>query len=348
MKPFLGYIKKKNLRMMLSLSLLLILVSAVAVIANPANPYVPEVSIRHEAVANHGGHQIHRMVVSARAPAGFSVFGIIVSYDNRVILPVNSDSHTDITPPTNTTVHAVTSEPFSVLATGFTETPDAWLTRNYRTGFSFDVFTIEGGVTSNALTDVFAFYYRIVGSGDGAFRIEDGRYAGSMVGIETQVSFVRPGVKMQSGGTTYIWGPNTAEHGYTEINDGNIILTGGQAPDPTPTPTPSPTPSPTPQGTPNPSSSPEPSTTPVPGSSPSPTSTPGTTPAPGGGSDARPNPSTNPLAISFSIFGAVVMLGLASTGIFSLTKKHKAQASQYDADMARHNREQRITDMLDK
>lgn len=332
MKPLQRYIKKRSLIILLILSFLLVTVSTVTVFADNTNPNIPSVSIRHEAVGNHGGNQIHRMVVSARAPSGFSLFGIVISYDNSIIVPVNSDSYADIPTPTNTVAHSVTREPFSVLAPGFTETPDAWLVKGFRTGFSFDVFTIDGGVTSNALTDVFAFYYRTTGSGAGAFRIEDGRYAGSMVGMETQTSFVRPGIKIQSSGATYIWGPNDANHDYAEIADGNIILTGGPAPDPTPSP------SPEPGATPG--STPVPGSTPAPGTSPS--------PAPGGGSDARPNPTTNPIAISFSIFGAVVMLGLASTGILNLTKKQKAQADQYNTDLTRHNREKRIADMLDE
>jgi len=360
MKRALKYIKMKNLGMMLSLSFMLALVSVVAIFAAADNPNAPAVNIRHEAVATHEGSQIYRMVVSARAPGGFNLFGIVISYDNRVILPVNSDSHTDIAAPTNQGVQGVTSEPFSVLASGFTEAPDAWLAQGYRTGFSFDVFTTGHGVTSDEFADVFAFYYRRIHSGDGNFRIEDGRYAASMVGTETQVNFIRPGVQMQSGDTTYIWGPHTTGHGYSEIGDGNIVVTGMVAAESTPpeatpepeepeaTPTPSPEPGATP--TPEPGALPTPSPAPssAPGASPTPSPSSAPSPSPTPGSDARPNPTTNPIQISFSIFGAVTMLGLTVTGIFNLTKKQKAQADQYNSDLARHNREERITDMLDK
>jgi len=103
------------------------------------------------------------------------------------------------------------------------------------------------------------------------------------------------------------------------------------------------TPGATASPSPAPSSSPSPSSSPAPSSTPRPSPTPA--PCPEG---KRPNPQTNPLNISFAIFGAVMLTGIAAFGITTITKKHKAQANQYGKDLARHNREERIADMLDK
>ena len=83
-----------------------------------------------------------------------------------------------------------------------------------------------------------------------------------------------------------------------------------------------------------------------PAASPSPTPTPTPTPAPGGG--ARPNPQTNPLYISFMIFGITITAGLAAFGILVLAKKHILAEEQYRSDVARFNREQRIVDMIEE
>ena len=62
----------------------------------------------------------------------------------------------------------------------------------------------------------------------------------------------------------------------------------------------------------------------------------------------RENPQTGPLQVSFGIFGAVMMLGLGSYGALQLKYKQKAAAAQYQAGMARLNREQRIIDLVGK
>jgi len=43
-----------------------------------------------------------------------------------------------------------------------------------------------------------------------------------------------------------------------------------------------------------------------------------------------------------------MLTGITTYGIITLTRKHKAQADQYDKDLTRHNREERITDIVDK
>jgi len=229
----------------------------------------------------------------------------------------------------------------------FSQAPDVWLTQGNRTGFSFDIFSLEQGITSYELTDVFSFYYRLIGTVEDAdFRIEDGRTAGSMVGTH----FVRPGVKMQSGGATFIWGPHTDTHTDTEIPDANIDLgvepeaepeQNQDEPEPDPEATPSPSPSPTPSSSPSPS----PSATPSPSQTPSPA--PETTSTPPPGSANRPNPDTNnPIHISFMTMSAIILLGISVISIIVLARKQAAMANQYETEITRHKREQRLEDLF--
>jgi len=67
----------------------------------------------------------------------------------------------------------------------------------------------------------------------------------------------------------------------------------------------------------------------------------------GSGGGTLVNPQTSPIRISFMIFGAVMLTGIAAFGLINATKKHMAKASQYEKDLTRHNREKRITDMMD-
>jgi len=60
----------------------------------------------------------------------------------------------------------------------------------------------------------------------------------------------------------------------------------------------------------------------------------------------RPNPQTSPLQITFAIFGAVMLVGLASFGIMKITGKQLAAQGQYRTKLTRYNREERIVDML--
>jgi len=60
----------------------------------------------------------------------------------------------------------------------------------------------------------------------------------------------------------------------------------------------------------------------------------------------RPNPQTDPIQVSFMIFGAVLLVGAAAYTILKLAKKHAEAADQYLIDTTRHEREKRITDMF--
>jgi len=60
----------------------------------------------------------------------------------------------------------------------------------------------------------------------------------------------------------------------------------------------------------------------------------------------RPNPQTDPIQVSFMIFGAVLLTGAAAYTILKLAKKHAEAADQYLIDTTRHEREKRITDMF--
>ena len=193
-------------------------------IGNPDD--MPVVNIHHEPVAVISGNQIYRMVVSASAPNGFMLFGIVMSYINTVIIPVHHEAHDDIEVPMGHQLQPLASSPFSLLAYGFTQVPDIWLTQGNRAGFSYDVFTLEQGAGPDEFTAVFAFYYRVIDNHayDNAtfFRIEDGRNAESLVGVDATAYFVRPGVHIQSGTSVYIWGPHIPDHNSTEIPDINI------------------------------------------------------------------------------------------------------------------------------
>jgi len=73
---------------------------------------------------------------------------------------------------------------------------------------------------------------------------------------------------------------------------------------------------------------------------------PAPSPTPNSGTRDRDNPQTSPIAISFAIYAAALLVGLASYGLVGIAKKHRVLAGQYDKDLARHNREARITDKL--
>jgi len=95
-----------------------------------------------------------------------------------------------------------------------------------------------------------------------------------------------------------------------------------------------------------------PGPSPTPGASPSPTPAPGASPSPAPTATpnkdaARPNPGTNPIAISFLIFGAVIGLGFASFGIIKITARHFSAAGQYRIDETRYKRENRLTNFLE-
>jgi len=92
----------------------------------------------------------------------------------------------------------------------------------------------------------------------------------------------------------------------------------------------------------DPSASPSPSPSPTPNPSPSPT------PPPSGQSGTAPNnPQTSPLQISFMIFGFVLIAGISAYSITKITRRQFTQLDQYQSDLARFNREQRIVDMVD-
>jgi len=123
---------------------------------------------------------------------------------------------------------------------------------------------------------------------------------------------------------------------YLVVND-NINLTAiwvrySEAPDATPPPSPSPSPEP--------GASPSPSPAPA---TPSPTPNPDDKAQDG----YRPNPGTNPIAISFLIFGAVIGLGITAYFIIKLTTQHTIAKEQYRTDAARYKREARLTEFLE-
>jgi len=87
------------------------------------------------------------------------------------------------------------------------------------------------------------------------------------------------------------------------------------------------------------------SPTPAPSTSPGPSNSPAPSTSPQSGQ--RPNPQTSPLRISFMIFGIVIMGGVAFFGIAKLTKKQLVAEEQYNTDLTRFNREQRIIDLIE-
>jgi len=80
----------------------------------------------------------------------------------------------------------------------------------------------------------------------------------------------------------------------------------------------------------------------------SPTPSPTNTPSAGTNTDTRPNPQTSPVNISFVIFGAVIMVGLASFGIIALAKKQAIATNEYQKKSIRHDREKHIIDIVNK
>lgn len=228
--------KRKTIAMLISLGLIMIFIAATTITANPERVQdgrdysKPTINFRHEYAGTYDGNPIYRLIASVMAPGGLRRLGFVISYNNEVILPVNSQTLADIEPPQNTTVRMVTTTPFSLLAGDFNLPLDTWLMRDGRTGFSFDFFATDESMTPYTTTDVFAFYYRMAGNDlsafdDETFRLEDGRMADSMISGYSQVSFVRPGIEILSGSAAYIWGHHVAYHGNAEIPDANIIWT---------------------------------------------------------------------------------------------------------------------------
>ena len=62
----------------------------------------------------------------------------------------------------------------------------------------------------------------------------------------------------------------------------------------------------------------------------------------------RVNPQTSPIQVTFTIFGAVMLVGIAAFGIMKITGKQLSALGQYRTNMTRYNREKRITDMFEK
>jgi len=137
-------------------------------------------------------------------------------------------------------------------------------------------------------------------------------------------------------------GGETLTQNYLVVN-GDIALTAmwvpyGTPPQNTPLPTQSPAPGASPS--PTPAVSPSPSPSPSPGAA---------SPTPNKAQDGyRPNPGTNPLAISFLIFLAVIGLGIAAFSIIKLAVRHAEAKDQYKADATRYEREARLTDFLEE
>ena len=60
----------------------------------------------------------------------------------------------------------------------------------------------------------------------------------------------------------------------------------------------------------------------------------------------RVNPPTSPIQVTFAIFGAVMLVGVAGFGIMKLAGKQLADIGQYRSSVTRYNREKRITDLF--
>ena len=92
--------------------------------------------------------------------------------------------------------------------------------------------------------------------------------------------------------------------------------------------------------------SPSPDATPSPTPTTSPTPTPAPAQQPSAPNPNPPNPTTNPIAISLMIFGAVTALGTAAFGIINLFMRHMVAVGQYNAIATRFKRESRLVKML--
>ena len=159
---------------------------------------------------------------------------------------------------------------------------------------------------------------------------------------------VQEGVRWVTPGTTITdFPPNPTREGFTfdgwrlpnsEILQENSLLVNADinlvamwrsyadppANTPSPSPTPLASPSPTPQG----------------GATATPTATPNK-------DAARPNPGTNPIAISFLIFFAVIGIGVAAFHMIKITARHAKATEQYRLDATRYERESRLAEFID-
>jgi len=166
--------------------------------------------------------------------------------------------------------------------------------------------------------------------GQGNIRPGDANSFTGMIGSTLQAlpTPVRPGFVFAG------WTFNNAQVVAPLTISQNMILLANWTPAAQATPTPSPTPAPAPSS----------SSTPAP--CPSPTPRPSACPTPA--ASTRPNPQTNPIQVSFAIFGVVILFGLAGFGIINLVKKHAAQVHSHKSEVTRQSREDRIADLIDK
>jgi hypothetical protein len=232
----------KKSRRFVALILSFILIAAIfpiTVLAGPEVPGLPAVSVTQEHMGNHGGNEIFRMVVSARAPGGIAAFDVIMSYDNGVIFPVESTSpYAEISPPPSFPIITFDTS-LSIEHLASAELPldsQFWVVSGGRTGFHFGAFTISAGISGSTttLTPIFAFYFTVLNNdlsllNPNSIRIEAADQPGSLLSDNPMggTRFTQPGVTLLTPGfDEYIWGPNDPSAlppGVTEIPDTNKI-----------------------------------------------------------------------------------------------------------------------------
>jgi len=226
----------------------------------------------------------------------------------------------------------------------------------YRSGYTFEGWELNGMVITapfavNTSVEMEAVWTRNEGTVTLLLNPGQGTWpAGTSSSFSGQAGFVLQSLPSpeRAGYVFAGWTLNGAAVSmpFTVNEDKMLIATWTVCNNPTPSPSPSPTPVPcaTPTPAPCPTATPAPCQTPAPSPTPCPTPAPSPTPMP----SARPNPNTNPIAVSFGIFGAVVLGGLSFIGITALSKKHAVAVGQYNAEAARQKREQRLADVVEE
>lgn len=184
----------------------------------------PSVEIRQESL----GENVYRLVFSARADTGVNMFGIVFSFDNARVVPVNHTNrqlvHNPASPAANRAL------PFRTMMQCRVGVPvqnvaHEWATRGGRTAFYVVRALGYGspGTTANVLSDIFAFYFTIAGEVlPDTFFIEDGTNPIDFRDL-LPVSY---GISLSDGRTTFTYGE--------AVDTGNTPLAGGQVALPTP------------------------------------------------------------------------------------------------------------------
>ena len=155
----------------------------------------------------------YKLVFKAKTSSGIKTFGIVFSFDNTVIKPVNRANQSDVA----ITDGATTATPFLVLAedielTTMSAAPRLWKVDGTRTAFNEYLYTTEYVESSGSYVDMFEFYFKFQDGKNindidiNTFRFENGSQPGNFVS-KYFVSDEGAGISLSDNNSNnYLWG----------------------------------------------------------------------------------------------------------------------------------------------